>query len=58
MRRAPFTSVLAACLLMTTARVASANCATDDPTRAKVLAAREAANSMCPFSKGRITLHP
>jgi hypothetical protein len=32
-----------------TARLASANCATDDPTGAKVLAARQTANSMCPL---------
>lgn len=37
-----------ALLLLARAPAAFANCATDDPTGAKVLAARQAANSMCP----------
>ena len=47
MKRTLFTSALAVFVVLTTVRLASANCATDDPTGSKVLAAREAANSMC-----------
>jgi hypothetical protein len=48
MMRTLFASALVASVLLTTARLASATCATDDPTGAKVLAARQAASSMCP----------
>ena len=48
MRRALFASALVTSLLLTTARLASANCATDSATGAMVLAAREAANLACP----------
>src|SRR6266481_4913 len=47
MRRALLTSALTVSLLLTATGLASANCATDDPTGSKVLAARESANATC-----------
>jgi hypothetical protein len=47
MGRTLFTSLLLVCLLLTSTRLASASCATDDPTGAKVLAARQQANLTC-----------
>jgi hypothetical protein len=47
MGRTLFTSLLLVCLLLTSTRLASASCGTDDPTGAKVLAARQAASATC-----------
>ena len=47
MKRALLTSALTVSLLLTATGLASANCATDDPTGSKVLAARESANATC-----------